>query len=216
MIEYQCTFCFNIKKAETVPDICTNCGTKNSDWKNLSTNEIERVEPPEKPIINPYERTTIPPTTAPKEEKPATPKVIIKTPPPKPSTIKTVPPTTASPIVISRKAGLSLSRNNIILNVPFGSNTVETIIIRNLNTGSVTGKATSNNVWVEPKPDTFTFTKYLFLHIHIKTKTATVPFTRNVTVRIESTSGDYDIKIKLNVIKITFFGGFRYLFRPWK
>jgi hypothetical protein len=101
------------------------------------------------------------------------------------------------------------------LNVPLGTNTVETIFIRNLNKGSVSGRVTSDYSLVIPKPNSFSFNKYLFLKIHIDTKTITTPITRPVTIKIESTSGDYDIKINLNVIKTTFLGGFKYILRPW-
>jgi hypothetical protein len=212
MVDYKCSICFNIQQSGSVPEICNSCGSKYIDWVNLNTNEIERVKTPAKTVTSSPEPEKTYPSEPPEKHKPLKTFVTKKSITPK---VVVTPPHKSAGFVLTRKSGLSFSRNNITVNVPMGRNCKETVLIRNLDIGKVSGKVTSDSYFVKPKPDVFSFNKYLFLNISIETKTIITPLNKYVTVKVESSSGDYDIDIRLNVIKTSFWGGFKYIFKPW-
>jgi len=204
MISYECSICGNTQDSDSVPEICYDCGSKDVEWLNLITNKTEKYSKSKtkiKPLPIVIEIVTSPTPTI---TKPST------------TTLKPIPPTPPRGPIMGSGPGLYIYRNNFDLNVPLGRICKETIFIRYSGTGNVTGKATSDFHLVDVKPQIINFRNYLFLKIIYNGKSMSYPRSKRVTIRLETTAGDYDIKFNLKVIETRLFEGLKYFFKPWK
>jgi hypothetical protein len=215
---FRCTICSNETNAAVVPEICSQCGSRNVNWLNLETKREELIPPKPVPLLSKgkiiYKKNKyiIPPnksTTATKTPK----KAYIPRPVTPPKTYYTPPPAPPTPTSLM-KTVLNIKPKSLYLKIPEGKNINENIRLYNNGTGTLVCIVSTKNTWIIVPTGKLTFDKTFDYRFTIKADSL-LPGNYSGKIYFKSTGGDTELEIDVDVEEGSFSNSLKYLFKGW-